>query len=137
MLIQNTQSHGGRAIEFLQTLRAASESLRNALLKRDPDAISLAVAEEERIARDFHSLRGGNDPAASALPEDTRRETIALVNSIKQDLRASRMLAMSFLGVVDRTIMGLTAKAGDGVVTYNSNGALGARASGLLIQQTG
>lgn len=137
MSIQDTQAYGSRTIEFLQALRSASESLKNALLRRDPDAISSAVAEEEQIVRDFQSLRAGNGAAGPALPEDARRETIALANGIKQELRASRTLAMSFLSVVDRTIMGLTAKAGDGVVTYDSNGALGARASGLLIQQTG
>ncbi len=137
MSIHDTESSGVRSIEFLQALGTASKSLKDALLKRDPDAISAAVAEEESIAREFQALRTRENAAGATLAEDARRETMALANSIRQDLRASKALAMSFLSVVDRTLYGLSSKAGAGVVTYDSTGAPGSHASALLIQQTG
>jgi hypothetical protein len=137
MPANDAESFRGGPMECLCALQSASRRLKDSLLKRDPNAIAAAVEEQEKMALHLRGLRDSRVSFRATEGDETKRETAVVTESIKRELRASRILAASFLGVIDKTIADLSARAGSGVVTYDSSGSMESRGSALLIQQTG
>lgn len=127
-----------RAISCLNALKTASESLKQALLNRDPNAIFAAVDEQEEIVRRFRdSERLEGKEISRATADEKRREITGIVENIRQEQRTSRALAMSFLKAIEKTFQSLGVEMEKTSVTYNSSGSMGSRASSLLVHQTG
>ena len=125
----------------LKDVERDSHTLRTAMMKRQPDGIWDAIADQEKsltTLQQFYRDRGFDQPGHSnkkhvkeLLAGEGVCEMIARTQSL---LSTNKRLASTFLDVVDRSLSRITT-GGQNAGTYRSNGKLGGITPPCFVQQ--
>lgn len=142
----------------LEELEKISQSLKAALISRDPDAILAAVGEQEELIQGLctdeelyrmngsvtqgaENVQDGGQADSSGSPQADnaayRDKVAGIAGKIRRIQVTNSRLARSFLDAINRTFAFLGSKQKSEAGTYSSNGDIDSENRPVLVQQTG
>jgi len=125
----------------LKDVERDSHTLRTAMMKRQPDVIWDAIADQEKSLTElqqFYKDMGFDQPGHSN--KQLTKELLAgegvceMITRTQSLLSTNKRLASTFLDVVDRSLSKITT-GGKGAGTYGANGKMGGSTLPCFVQQ--
>jgi len=133
-------------VELLATLGElleTSNNLKEALIKRDVNAINASSGILEKAAdrlqtlQNHHNIQPSMEPTGRKNDEETRKAITLLVSKIKTVQRTNKAMASAFLTIINRTFMSIC-NGGNGTAgTYSASGNRDMNISPILVHQQG
>jgi hypothetical protein len=128
----------------LQEVEAGAVALRTAMLARNADRIWGAVALQEdslnhlsRALDEYESNMEGAPRPNNWGENGLRTRMLSVADKIRSILRVNRVMACSFVDLIDKTIGQVAAQAGGSPGVYDATGRMGRTTSSILVQDRG
>ena len=128
----------------LQEVETAAQGLRAAMLTRNTDQIWTAVARQEnsmshlsRALEDYEATGKGAVDENAWGENGLRTRLVATGDKIRAMLRANRIMANTFIDLIDKTIGQVAAQVGGAPNVYDATGRMSRTTSSILIQDRG
>ncbi len=121
-------------IQLLENLLSVSQSLQQALMRKDTEQIWEYVSKHEELMDRFNQ---NPPPSEEHQSGAERNRTQQIIQKIQRNQKTNSILARSFLNVIDRTLRSLSARGREKCETYGSSGALVSEHGPILVQQKG
>ena len=143
MLNREPETRTPQFLECLGEIEKGGNTLRQALLTHNADAIWKAIALQEKALNKLQLCRARADagtdstqpgnPATAGL-DPLSREMMKRTRSV---LRTNRALARAFLDIIDKTLAHLASGNAEKPTVYNQTGKINPFSTPLLVQQRG
>jgi len=130
-------------LECIGEIEKGGNTLRQALLARNADAIWKAIALQEEALNNLQLCRAragaGADGALPDNPETAGLDPLSreMMKRTSSVLRTNRALARTFLDIIDKTLASIASGNASGPTVYNQAGKIDPFSTPLLVQQRG
>ncbi len=139
MLNNRFETRTPKFLDCLQEIEKSGHTLRKALLARNAEAIWEAITLQEESLNNLRLCHAATASDGEGNPDGAPRDPMAreMVKRTRSVLRTNRVLARTFLDIIDKTLASIANGGVGGTPAYNATGKVEPLSAPLLVQRRG